>query len=582
MFGEILEIRYHKLIVEKLDNSVDNVLNLYVKISNEDKIFVGEIIGVDKKNVEINLVGEIVNDKFIYGVNNKPPFNSKVELLPTNFISILFGIKEYKPNNSIYLGKSALYDNMNIFGNINGMFSNHMVVLGNTGGGKSCGMARILQNLFYKKDASPINSTFFIIDAYGEYHTAFSKIDAVNSNLAFKNYTTDFNANEKLLQIPLWLLSVDDICLLLGVNNKNQIPIVEKALKIVNVFNNNKEETNKYKNSIIAKAILDIFINGNSPAQIRDQIFSVLSRYNTEELNLDTKVFVPGYTRPLKQCLMIDDTGKIRDMQLVITFLQEFVMDDISLSLPDGSYIFTLKDLLYAFDFALIDEGLLNNNRIYDLANELRVRLSGLIDSDNNKFFDIKSYYDKKEFFTELTHINNKKAQVINLNLNNLDDRFAKVIAKIYSKFLFDYAKEEVERGSMPIHIVLEEAHRYVQKDNDIEILGYNIFERIAKEGRKYAVLLNLISQRPSELSQTVLSQCSNFLVFKITHPKDIEYIKSMIPYIDDEMVEKIKNLQTGSCLTFGISFKLPTIVCVDMAIPAPSSSSCDISKTWF
>ena len=134
----------------------------------------------------------------------------------------------------------------------------------------------------------------------------------------------------------------------------------------------------------------------------------------------------------------------------------------------------------------------------------------------------------------------------------------------------------------MPIHIVLEEAHRYVQNDSDVEILGYNIFERIAKEGRKYAILLNLISQRPSELSQTVLSQCSNFLVFKITHPNDIEYIKPMIPFVDDDMIEKIKNLQIGSCLTFGSAFQIPTITKIDLATPAPSSSSCDISSRWF
>lgn len=582
MLGEIVEIKNNKLIVEKNNSIKEDIINLYVKIIDQDKVFVGEITGVNKSMIEINLSGEIINNKFIYGVNRKPAFNSKVELLPENEINLLFGIYDYNPRNSLYLGRSALYKDMPIYANINNLFSNHLVVLGNTGSGKSCGMARILQNIFYKKDISPEKATFFIIDAYGEYHSAFSKIDAINKNLKFKNYNTDTSSNDKLLQIPLWLLSLDDICLLLGVNNKNQIPIVEKALKIVNIFSREEDSVITYKNSIIAKSLLDIFINGNTPAQIRDQIFSVLTRYNTKELNLETKIFLPGYTRPLKQCLMIDDTGKIRDMQLVINFLQEYILEEMNLSLPDGSFIYTLKDLLYAFDFALIDEGLLNSDKVYSLAHELRVRLASVIDSENSKFFDINTYYDKKEFFEHLTKTEGIKAQVINLNLNSLDDRFAKVVAKIYSKFLFDYVKEEVSRGEVPIHIVLEEAHRYVQNDSDVEILGYNIFDRIAKEGRKYAILLNLISQRPSELSQTVLSQCSNFLVFKITHPNDIEYIKPMIPFVDDEMIEKIKNLQIGSCLTFGSAFKIPTIVKVDLATPAPSSSSCDIANKWF
>ena len=582
MLGEIIEIFGNKIVVEKNNNVKNDIINLYVKITDNDKIYVGEIIGLNKNKIEINLIGEIINNKFIYGVNRKPSFTSTVELLNQNFINLLFGLTNYNPKISHYIGTSALYDKVPIFANINSLFSNHLVVLGNTGSGKSCGMARILQNLFYKKEISPRNATFFIIDAYGEYHNAFSKIDAINKDLYFKNYTTDTRSNDKLLNIPLWLLSLDDICLLLGVNNKNQIPIVEKALKIVNIFSREEESVIKYKNSIIAKSLLDIFINGGTPAQIRDQIFSVLSRYNTSELNLETKIYVPGYTRPLKQCLMIDDTGKIREMELVINFLQQYVLEEMNLTLPDGSFIYTLKDLLYAFDFALIDEGLLNSDKIYNLAHELRVRLASIIDSDYNNFFEINEHYTKEGFFRKLVFDKDKKAQVINLNLNTLDDRFAKVVAKIYSKFLFDYAKYEVIRGEVPIHIVLEEAHRYVQNDSDLEILGYNIFERIAKEGRKYAILLNLISQRPSELSQTVLSQCSNFLVFKITHPNDIEYIKPMIPFVDDEMIEKIKNLKIGSCLTFGSAFNIPTITNVDMATPAPSSSSCDISNKWF
>ena len=105
---------------------------------------------------------------------------------------------------------------------------------------------------------------------------------------------------------------------------------------------------------------------------------------------------------------------------------------------------------------------------------------------------------------------------------------------------------------------------------------------KILTEGRKYGIMLDLISQRPSELSQTVLSQCSNFIVFKISHPADIDYIKPMIPFCDDDLIEKIKNLQTGHCLTFGSAFLLPTLTKVDMATPAPLSNSCDISATWF
>ena len=581
MLGEILEIRNNFIKIKNNTDVNNNIVNYYVKVQDKENTFVGEIITFTKEIIEIKLIGEIKDNKFIHGISNKPAFTSQVSLLSTEEIKILFGINNYKPEQKLYLGKSAVYKDYPIYLDINNLFASHLVILGNTGSGKSCGTARLLQNLFYKKDADPVNSTFFIIDAYGEYENAFKMINYFNKDLQFKSYKTKINS-DNILQIPLWLLSLDDICLLLEVKSKSQIPIVEKALKLVNVFKREEEQVIKYKNSIIASALLDIFINGKTPAQIRDQIFSVLSRYNTKALNLDTPVYVPGYTRPLRQCLLIDASGKIREMELVVKFLQSFLLDEMHLDLPDGTFVYSLNDLLYAFDFALINEGLLNNGEVFNNANDLRVRLKSLADSELSKFFTFTEHFTKKEFFNNLTYQNGKKVQVINLNLSELDDRFAKIVAKIYSKFLFDYVKYEVQRVELPIHIILEEAHRYVQNDADLEILGYNIFERIAKEGRKYGVLLNLISQRPSELSQTVLSQCSNFLVFKITHPADLEYIQAMIPFIDEEITYKIKNLPTGHCLVFGSALMLPTIVKVDLASPTPSSSSCDVANIWF
>ena len=94
-------------------------------------------------------------------------------------------------------------------------------------------------------------------------------------------------------------------------------------------------------------------------------------------------------------------------------------------------------------------------------------------------------------------------------------------------------------------HVLLEEAHRYVQNDNDNYLLGYNIFERIAKEGRKFGMVMDLITQRPTELSETVLSQCSNFIIFKLNHPTDLEYIRKMVPNISADVIEKQKSFSS-------------------------------------
>ena len=500
------------------------------------------------------------------------------------YVNISVDVENYKENVDLYLGTSPIYEGIKIGTNINQFFSNHFAILGSTGSGKSCGVARIIQNIFEKERYVPYKASLFIFDAYGEYHSAFKDINLKNPDISFKAYTTNLNFSDtEILKIPVWLLGVDDLALLLNADKASQLPIIEKALKLVNIFARNEEGVVKHQNDIIARAILDILSSGRSSAQIRDQIFSVLSNYNTPELNLDTPIFQPGYTRPLKQCLLIDATGKIREMELLTNFIQKFVQEDLELELPKADFMYTLEDLEKAFEFALISEGVLKSDKIYDESNVLKVRLHTLINSDYSKYFEFDKYITIDQYIKDLLMApNGHKAQIINFNINYVDDRFAKTITKIYSKMLFDYAKGMEKRGSLPFHIILEEAHRYVQNDIDAELLGYNIFERITKEGRKYGVLIGLISQRPSELSETSLSQCSNFLIFKMLHPVDIEYIRKMVPNITNEIVKRLRILQPGNCIAFGSAFKVPVMIKMEMPNPEPSSSSCDISGTWF
>ena len=576
MLGNITSIIDNTVIIElKIDlKKVDNLINRYVIIQGNDNNIVGEIVDIRNNEAYINIVGSIIDDKFVFGIINKPSFNSTVKLIQDSKMNSIIGIEEYKEEKDLYLGESPLYKGLKIGVNIDSMFSNHFAIFGSTGSGKSCSIARILQNLFSKQNAIPYKASLFIFDAYGEYHNAFSTLHEKIPQINFKSYTTNLNALDgDILKIPLWLLGIDDIALLLGVEKHSQLPIIEKALKLVTVFATDEEEVIKSKNDIIARAILDILSSGRHPAQIRDQIFSVLSYYNTKELNLDTPIFQPGYTRPLKQCLMIDATGKIREMELIMNFMSGFLVDDYELKLPDGTFKYNLNDLKDAFDFALISEGVLNSDKIYEEMNVLKVRLHSLVNSEASTYFDYDTFVTKQEYIKELlTAEDGRKAQIINFNINYIDDRLAKNITKIYSKLLFDYAKGLKERASLP----------YVQNDTDNYILGYNIFERITKEGRKYGVLLGLISQRPSELSETALSQCSNFLIFKMLHPVDVEYIKEMVPNITSDIVKKLRILQPGNCVAFGSAFKIPVLIKFEMPSPSPNSGSCEVSKNWF
>jgi hypothetical protein len=375
---------------------------------------------------------------------------------------------------------------------------------------------------------------------------------------------------------------LDDITLLLGAESPTQIPIIEKALKFVSLFVKEEAEVIKAKNDIIARAILDVLLSGRPASQIRDQVFSVLSVYRTQELNLDTLIYQPGYTRNLKQCLIIDKEGKIMEMELLISFFNQFVLEDTRTDHIEDYVTYNLLDLDDAFNFALVSEGVLKSDHVYDEYNTLRVRIHALANGDYHHYFEFDHYVDRDTYIKEILTPNGVNTQIVNFNINYVDDRFAKNIVKIYSKMFFDYEKELKDRGSFPIHILLEEAHRYVQNDNDVNVLGYNIFDRITKEGRKYGLILGLISQRPSELSETSISQCANFIIFRTTHYRDTDYIRKIIPSITEDIVKQLKILQPGNCLAFGSAFKVPVLVRLDMPDPAPTSDSCDVSSEWF
>lgn len=586
MLGTIREIVDNSVII---DLSIDltkqtNLLNLHVVFIDGDIKIVGEIVNSTKTTLKVNIVGEIKNNTFLPGISVKPSFRSSIRIVNMEELSLILGPSN-PSSKEVTFGYSNVYQNYKINVDVNGFFSNHFAILGNSGAGKSFSVSRILQNTFADPSKNPVNAHVVMFDAYGEYTRSLGNIDKVNPNMHYKTYTTNAaNSFAEILNIPLWLLGVDDLALLLDVTTPNQIPIIEKALSLVTILTGDDPDVIKYKNDIIARAVLDILLSGHQSTKIRDQVTAVLTKFNTNDLSLEAKIVQPGYTRTFKQCLYIDKTGKLTEMELVVNFVKTFIIDDLNLEdRPQKLIAYTLKDLETAMDFALISEGILKSDKVYDYANVLSVRLHSLANSPSHVFFDANGYISKDTYLDRLfTDMNGNRCQIVNFNISYIEDRLAKVITKIISKLIFDTAVVNENRGSVPYHIIIEEAHRYVQKDTDTEILGYNIFDRITKEGRKYGVLLGFITQRPSELSDTAISQCSNFIILRTLHPKDLAYIKDMVPSISLEVANQLKNLKPGNAIAFGSAFKVPISLYFQKADPEPLSNNVDIANIWY
>ena len=581
MFGKILYISDTEAHVEvPKDGSLStNIMNMHVIFEDEKKKILGEVEDIGSDVIKIRFLGEITNGKFVGGVIRKPTFNSRLRLISQEEVGLILGADT--PSTFI-IGESPLYDSYPISVDINDLFSSHMAIFGNSGSGKSCGVARLLQNVFQNPKLLPFRSNFFIFDAYGEYHNALQNINQINPNLNFKFYTTNVNQTDgEVLSIPLWLLDIDDMALLLRADKHSQLTIIERMLKLVNIFASDDELSTKYKNHLIAKAIMTILYTNQTASSKRNDVFAILATCSTEQFNLEAPVRGIGYTRKFRECFTIDTQGQFPESILMTEYVTSFIDESLDKYEPKEVKFYTLEDLEKALEFTLISEGLLNNTDTYADAIELKVRLHSLTISENSRYLRYPTFITMENYIATLVAKNGKKAQIINFNLEDVEDWFAKVVVKIYTKMLFNFTKRLKDRASIPFHIFVEEAHRYVQNDGDVELIGYNIFERAAKEGRKYGLIFNLISQRPVEISDTVISQCANFLIFKITHPRDLDYITKMLPNISADIVEKQKTLQPGTCMAFGGAFKIPTIVRMKMPDPAPSSSSCDVFTTW-
>ena len=585
MIGSIIEIVDNRVLIKlAIDiNKQPNLIGLHVVFEDTQKHIVGEIVNVSQTEMTAVVVGELTPTSFIPGASKRPSFKSNIRLVNLNELGFILGSQETTAGQTNF-GTSNVYDGYKINVDINDFFSNHFSVLGNSGSGKSCTVASILQKLMIGSTV-PSHANFFFFDAFGEYNNAFAGLHKINPAFNYKYYTTNTRSTDgDILRIPVWLLDVDDLALLLDANNPSQLPIIEKTLDLVPILSGSSENVIKRKNDIIARAVQDILLSGDESTKIRDQVTAVLTKFNTPDLNLNSQIVQPGYVRTLKQCLFIDKTGKMQEMELVVEFIRGYILDiEEEVRVEDLNPFYTLADLEMAMEFALINEGILKSSKVFDYANILSVRLHTLVNSEYKEFFSYPNYITMDEYVNSLLIANDgSKCQIVNFNINYVDDRTAKVITKIVSRMLFNVASNTIPRGSRAFHIIIEEAHRYVIKDNDVDLLGYNIFERITKEGRKYGIFLGLITQRPSELSDTCISQCTNFVILRTLHPKDLDYIKNMVPNISMEIVQQLKNLKPGNCIAFGNAFKVPVSMYIDLPNPRPMSNNVDIVGVWF
>ena len=177
MFGNIISIIDESVKIENAAKRVEAALiGMHLVFENQHKI-VCEISSMTREEINCVMVGEFIDNVFHSGIIHKPAYDSKIRLINKDEVIALLGSQKVDDSNSLYIGKSVNYEGFNVSADIDSFFSNHFAIIGNTGSGKSCSIARLFQNLFYRKEYVPVNSNIALFDVYGEYKPALDMIN---------------------------------------------------------------------------------------------------------------------------------------------------------------------------------------------------------------------------------------------------------------------------------------------------------------------------------------------------------------------------------------------------------------------
>ena len=248
MFGRILYVSDNTAYIEnKVSVNTDiDLLNVHLIFEHNNQKILGEIVEVNSDKIKVHFLGEYVNGEYYNGLLRKASLNSTIRVINAEELTLLLGTPS---KDSFVLGKSATYKNYLICPKINSLFANHMCIFGNSGSGKSCGVARVIQNILGNEHSLAYNANFVFFDSFGEYKNAFKSINTINNYYNYKFITSKKkDESDFLINIPINLLTVDDFAILLQADKHSQLTILNRAIKYARLFAQDDLEATKYKN----------------------------------------------------------------------------------------------------------------------------------------------------------------------------------------------------------------------------------------------------------------------------------------------------------------------------------------------
>ncbi|HLH07081.1 MAG TPA: DUF87 domain-containing protein [Terriglobales bacterium] len=587
------------------------------------------VIARPRRTMWISMIGTITQTetkkRFEYGVKRYPELDNPVWFASEEDLDIIFGKATKDDQHHVSIGKSPIFTDYDVSIDIDQFFSKHAAILGNTGSGKSCTVTALLRAVL---DRNMPNAHFIIFDTNNEYERAFTTDDGkpLYNRLVIRNEGDTPTG----LWIPHWFMNSADYQAFFRPGEGAQAPLLFTAISTARISSDADsvatvltviEDTISHLEAIVtATGNSAYYARKNLREQIRplrDYIASQETKFQAANMAASCGAYtdvcatfeecIPAGEGPLdansnhaireqlnklRQQLAADRSANRKDMVSIGVdspihfdfdmFVTKIFSDVLSRESERNpmlrTYVGTLQlrlaqaqhDPRYAFLFRV-------PRFKYALASFLRL-LFGLYPA---KHFEHNPPW--KKFYEDSGIDPDKPHQITILDLSELASEVLENVTALFGRLVLEFMQRNPDRGRFPVVLVLEEAHHYIPANARLErqLRAREVFEKIAKEGRKFGLSLVVASQRPSELSRTVLAQCNSFIVHRIQNPDDQEYFKSVISGINRELLDQLPALAQQQAIVLGDCVALPLQVRINTVDPRPRSDDPSFTQEW-
>lgn len=509
-------------------------------------------------------IGEIEGSRYIPGVIDLPMVGTNVYACDESILMRIFCGR-----GGVEVGTLAGYDSIRPTFDIDALFSAHLAILGNTGSGKST-TARLLFDktacLIEEGNEIKKRALFVVFDLHGDYEF-----------LAKKNLNCVHRIASDEYHLAPGELTIDDWSAILDPSRRIQKPLLERAVKYsclseagklklyaafaFSAIRDTSADSHAARKFQIAKyyQVIEDFLDLRGAHHNAPQGYQIKSnRYkkagNAHDLleffNLDYGNIPEGLTDDLEAVLrnFIEDTfmdNQLPDIELILK------------SFKKPSNEVTIDDVVGALDFVFDEEEVRGNHQARSYSEGLVTQLQNLRERYADNLFSCQVGSSVSDCLRDASGL-------VILDVSQVvDETGLKLFSNFVARSLFQRNRNSDPSlyRSRPIYLVFDEAHRYIR---DADLTDDSIFNRIAREGRKFGVYLTVISQIPSELSRVILSQVGTFIIHRIQNSYDLDYVRRNVPAITYSQVMRLPSFAPGTAAALGSALVVPLEIQID------------------